>query len=786
MCKELIARRCSDGRYQSLYSHSVNVAEISGSISHYPNTSRLLAYLHDLGKASIKFQNYINNSGKRGSVVHAWQGAFFANEIFPDDSVSAVFLKEIIGFCVTAHHNHLDDGASPDGMASHFDKFLDTDNPKYSFNEIKGKFTEREKDELNILFEKAKLEIDNLLAEIKRTYKNRFSANFAFGLLIKYLFSCLVDADRLDAYLFDIGETYSNQLTDWSLLVGTFEDNISHFPIVKEIDTIRKSVSDKCKAAADKEPGIYQLSVPTGGGKTLSSLRFALHHCKRYSKKRIIYVIPYLSIIEQTAENLRAILDLKEDNEIIFEHHSNIMDPEDEKSSEIRKLTAARWDSPIIITTMVQFLESVMSAKSGKLRKFASMADSVIIFDEIQSMPIKAIHCFNETVTFLSKILNSTIVLCSATQPALESTQRKNLMLEEEIKLIDCIEDFKDIKRVKVSAENEKDLEAASDFILEKASANGNCLVIVNTKKSALEIYNRLKSKAADFEILHLSTSICPTHRVQVIEDVKNYLHNKKRVICVSTQLIEAGVDISFACVVRAMSGLDSIAQAAGRCNRNGESAEPKTVYIFPLKDENLDMLPDIKSGKEITAQLLQGRNDDSDLLGEEIMAAFYRQYFAGKDRQMDYPVNQDTVYEMLCGNNCGKQNYKYRTGSDFSHYTAHSFHTADESFSVIDQNTKSVVVMFGEAEKLTEEYRNQPVKIITKEKIKILKKLQKYSVSLYEWQLKRLAEQNALYFLDEDTGIMLLSSLYYSLETGVVLEADGDKFIVGGGKNEG
>ena len=780
MFEELISRKRCDGTSQSLCNHSRNAAEISASISHYPNISQLLAYLHDLGKASTDFQNYINEGGERGSVIHAWQGAFWANELFPNDEASATLLKEIIGLCVTAHHNHLEDGIAPDGTTDYFDKFFNTADAKYFFDEIKGKLTASEKSELKTLFDRAKPEINGLLGQIKEVYKDKKSANFALGLFIKYLFSCLVDADRLDAYLFDLNESHAHRATDWDSHIRIFEENISNFPHTTSIDNIRKSVSDKCKSAADREPGIYQLSVPTGGGKTLSSLRFSLHHCKKYNKKRIIYVIPYLSIIEQTAENLRDIFNLPEENDVIFEHHSNMMEPEDEKASEIRKLTASRWDSPIILTTMVQFLESVMSAKSGKLRKFASMADAVIIFDEIQSMPIKAIHCFNEVVTFLSEILNTTVILCSATQPTLESTQRKNLLLQDDAKLIDCTEEFKGLRRVKVSAESEKDCGTAAEFILEKAQLNGNCLVVVNTKKAALKIYTLLKSKSSDFKILHLSTSMCPIHRLQIIEDLKHCLKENQKIICVSTQLIEAGVDISFSCVVRAMSGLDSIAQAAGRCNRNGESVVPKTVYTFPLKDENLDKLVDIKSGKEITRRIVQSKKEDSDLLDEEMMMAFYRRYFAGKDDRMDYPTpNGGTVYAMLSGNDYGKQNHKNRTGKLFSHYIPHAFHSADKSFSVIEKNTKSVIVLHGEAERLIEAYRSQPIGVFTKEKVAILRKLQKYSVALYEWQLKKLAEQNALYTLDQETGIIYLPVNYYSQETGVVLEAVQENLIV-------
>lgn len=780
MYDELIARKNLDGRIQSLCNHLRNVADISASKSHYPNTSKLIGYLHDLGKASTTFQNYIQNEDDRGSVIHAWQGAFLANELFEDHCREAQLLKEMIGFCVTAHHNHLDDGVAPDGTTDFINKFSNVTDDKYSFNDVKGMIPERIKTELQILFENAKPEIGDMVTKIQEVYKNNNSANFALGLFVKYIFSCIVDADRLDAYLFEINEPYFCQSVNWDNLVSIFENNISRFPRTSKIDIVRKSVSDKCKSAADKGTGIYQLSVPTGGGKTLSTLRFALHHCKRYGKKRIIYVIPYLSIIEQSAQNLRNILELSEDNEVIFEHHSNIMEPEDEKASKIRKLSAARWDSPIILTTMVQFMETVMSARSSALRKFSSMADSVIIFDEVQSMPIKAIHCFNEIITFLSRILNATIVLCSATQPTFETTQRTNLLLENNAKLIDCTDNFQDVKRVTVSVECEKDYDAASDFILEKADQNGNCLVIVNTKKSALEIYNRLTTKSTDFKVLHLSTSMCPSHRMQVINLLKGSLKNHEKIICVSTQLIESGVDISFSCVVRAMSGLDSIAQASGRCNRNGESIIPKTVYTFPLKDENLDKLIDIKSGKEITLQILQSQTGDLDLLDEAIMTSYYQRYFFQKDSQMDYPTTDgETVYAMLSGNDYGKQNYKNRTGKHFPYYLSQAFRSADANFAMIDKNTKSVVVPFGESEKLIEEYLNQPSGIFTKEKGKILKKLEKYSVSLYEWQLKKLAEQKAIYPLNEETGILILSVGYYSSATGVVSDAVQDNLIV-------
>lgn len=796
MEEKWIARKRADEKTQSLVEHTNNVAEISAARSDFPNTSRLIAHIHDAGKLSSEFQSYVrknNNEHERGSIVHAWQGAFLVNELFGEsnNSSGAMVLKEIIGMSSSAHHNYLSDILTTDGECKYYEKMGDFKNPKYYYEEIKSRVEDEDIDKLRTLFANAEVEINQVIKKIQEKFHGEHSAYFALGLLTKYLYSGLVDADRLDAYLFEVGEPYVAESTGWKPIIDTFEQEIAKFKIEKEMDEIRKSISEKCKYAADRETGIYQLSVPTGGGKTLSSLRFALHHCERYNKKRIIYVIPYLSIIDQTAAAIRKILDYTEEDSLILEHHSNVVHSEreadesdsDEKYSAMYKLSASRWDSPIVITTMVQFLESVMSAKGSKLRKFASMADSVIIFDEVQSIPARAIHCFNEIVSFLSQVLNTTIILCSATQPTLGDTEINNLLLHENADLIDCKEDFKDIQRVVISAEEPKDYASASEFIHEKAIINGNCLVIVNTRESALKLQGKIKELATGFGILHLSTSMCPAHRMKVINDMRSALEKKEKIICISTQLIEAGVDVSFACVVRAMAGLDSITQASGRCNRNGESEEPKITYTFELKEEDLENLSEIKSGKEITEQIIYN-NPNANLLDSEVMADFYRRYFRDKSDLLYYPVKDSGayIYDMLSLNKLGKQNLSNRTGQSFSHVMAQAFHSADQEFSVIDSKAEPVVVLYGESEDLITKYQSQPPKIVTKEKIKILKQLEKYSVSLYKWQIEQLQHRNAIYPLDstdESLKVFYLDKSYYSQDTGVILDAEMENLII-------
>ena len=449
--------------------------------------------------------------------------------------------------------------------------------------------------------------------------------------------------------------------------------------------------------------------------------------------------------------------------------------PETEEENEKRRLATARWDNPIIVTTMVQFLETVMSARASDLRKFHNMQDSVIIFDEIQSLPVNCVHLFNETVSFLSKILNSTILLCTATQPIIDKTPRKNILLSENP---DLIEDYKKyeklLKRTNIVACNEeKTLDEFSRIVFERAVENGNCLCIVNLKSQAREIYRTIKTldTGKEFEIVHLSKAMCGEHKRVELKKAKQLLKGNKKVICVSTQLIEAGVDISFACVVRTMAGLDSILQAAGRCNRNGESAVLKNVYTYPIKDEiGLEKLNDIKIGKDITQRVVRD-NPDADYLSEDILNEFYYYYFYERSGEMDYTTKGGvSVYDMLSNNDKGRGNFENRTGQAYNHYLAQAFATVGGRFSVIPNLTKTVVVYYGESEKLLDAFKAAE-KI--DEKIKLLHKLQGYTVSLFDYEYKKFMGERAISLFDEDFGIYVLDKSYYSGEYGVKKDAE-------------
>jgi CRISPR-associated endonuclease/helicase Cas3 len=384
------------------------------------------------------------------------------------------------------------------------------------------------------------------------------------------------------------------------------------------------------------------------------------------------------------------------------------------------------------------------------------MANSVIIFDEVQSLPIKCVSLFNGALNFLSGVCNSTILLCTATQPLLETVARP-VRLHENASIVDCRNSFSAPERTKLvdacrpGGYSTKDL---AQFVTDKF--NGSTLVILNTKRTAKKLFGALKN--CGIPTLHLSKYMCNAHLAKVISEVRDRIDKKLPVICISTQLIEAGVDISFECVIRGIAGLDSIYQAAGRCNRNGEYGELKSVYIVNVAGENLDMLPDIKKGAEVTFRLLNEGSPDID--------KFYKYYFCERKSEMDYNRPNragGTLYDLLSDNKQGCNAYKNRGKTDKIGLRP-AIRTAGDEFCVIERGQTEVIVIYGEADALIERYR---AKRDTTAKRRLLRKLGKYTVSLYDFQLRELRTGHALDENRED-GLIILSRDYYDANLGV------------------
>ena len=724
-----------DGVYarpnQPLAEHLTNVSVLAsrfGGKCGLAEHSKIAGALHDYGKATPMFQDYLRYGGdsERGRVPHSIYGA---KRVYGATAAIPV-IADILSNIIASHHGSLRDNISPDGGTPLRDSLSDTE-------------------ELSVACSDADM------SALKSEFSTIFSAlpkngkAFSASMLAKYLYSCLIDADRLDAYLFDSGERYLPETPDWNALLTALECSLAGFETRSEMARLRQGVSKDCAKAGLREIGIYKLEVPTGGGKTLSGLRFALEHARTHNLDRIIYIIPYLSILSQTANEIRRALNADENT--VLEHHSDFL-PD---CPENYKLNTDRWDAPIILSTQIQFLESIFSAKGSDLRKLHNMSRSVIIFDEVQSLPVKCIHLFNGAVNFLHRVCGSTVLLCTATQPLLDAVKHP-IELSPNPSIADCGAApirYRIINKMIPAGYSYPEL---AEFAMTKHS--GSTLIIVNTKIAAKLLHEELIKSGTP--VLHLSTNMCSAHRNAVIDELRRRLSEKEPVICVSTQLIEAGVDISFECVIRDVAGLDSIYQAAGRCNRHGEFGEVKNVYVVNIKNQNLDRLPDIKIGAEITRRLFDDGNPD--------MNEYYRCYFHERRGIMDYPIRDGgTVYDLLNNNDLGFSAHNTRKDKQKAVPPAlrSAFRSAAEEFFVIDRGRTDVVVPYKEGKDLLLKYYAADDTLLKRD---LLRKLGKYSVSLYGYQRDGLSARGAL---SNPEGLMVLADGFYHEERGVDLE---------------
>lgn len=623
------------------------------------------------------------------------------------------------------------------------------------------------------------------------------------GLAVRLLFSCLVAGDRIDTAHFcdpaGVRWRQGGPYRHWPQLIDRLEQHLAAFPSRHPIDGLRRSISDACREAASRPTGAYTLSVPTGGGKTLASLRFALHHAALHRHDRIIYVTPFISIIEQNAEVVREVLESGEPigggRRIVLEHHSNLGA---ERQTYADKLLCDDWDAPVVFTTLVQFLDVLFGAGTRGVRRMHQMANAVLVFDEIQTLPIRCVHVFNHAINFLIQMTHSTVVLCTATQPLLHQVDARKgaLALAPRAELMPDADDlFQALQRVKVRDRRKSPAWNADELTalaVESVDTRGDCLVVVNTKRWARDLYQRAAAQLASDEIFHLSTDMCPAHRRAVLEAVKVRLAAHQRVLCISTQLIEAGVDVSFRTVVRFLAGLDSIAQAAGRCNRHG-GPSPGLVYIVNPVDENLSMLPDIAVGRDQAQAILDrfrrdpGQYDD-DLLGRQAMHDYYRHYFFQRQSDMDYPLPCTRFYgatllDLLADQPSACKTYRRQHAGQPPHEIRQAFQSAAREFRAIDAQTESVIVPYGDAGRrlvldLFAQFdghgagpRDPAAAIV------LMRQAQQYTVNLYPQVLRKLQAQRAVTLLG-DSSLYCLDAQFYDANFGLAVETVGPQEV--------
>jgi len=797
----------TDKKEQAWREHSRNVAKLcrlEGEKLRLGKLAELIGLLHDHGKGSLAWQRFIKGIGVQHP-THAGLGAWYVWQSWwkSEKSVNRRRTAQLISLCIYGHHAGLPDCLDISGGSPFLEGLQNQ--PEEACKEATENFYEEvaSQDELDRLFEEACRELDEFGLE---------KVSFEWGLLVRLLLSILVDADRWDSACFEYDADpfagLPGQIPDWEMLLERLEAYVERFPKEGELAKIRRDISAQCREAGKDGPGIYTLSVPTGGGKTLASLRYGLTQAKRNGQRRIFYLIPMNTILDQNAEDIREAL---AEHPSILEHHSNIVLEEDAEKGQstkgwnpeqekYRRLTERWADSDIILTSLVNFLEALFRKENSKVRRMQRLTNSVLIFDEIQALPKKCRELFKRALRFLVKYCNCTVLLCTATQPdfGLES---KELIAD-----VDVL--YRKLKRVTyVSELEERTYQETAVQIASFSREKKSVLTVVNTKYAAwcvfrevserlemsgyrmVEIRQGLTDKELECcaeacqgdEVLcvHLSTLMCPGHRKEILRWVKAWLKKMKMVYCSSTALIEAGINVSFPIVVRSLTGIPSLIQAAGRCNRNCE-ADRGTVYLWNLSEERLSLLPDIQKGKEISMNLLQNIGRAEDIGSPEIIQKYFRKEEVYTRQVEQYPYknwNSDLV-EMFSVNAVCQNAAKDRRENPLpglSKRLRQSFRTAGSAFQVIDQKTKGVLVPYGKGRLLIEELAGSHSLC---EEIQYLKDAQQYSVNLYEQIFELLAAEGALYSLGE-TGVVVLREEYYDAWAGVRTTAEELKTLI-------
>jgi len=689
---------------------------------------------HDLGKYSTEFQQYIKKvSGYANRydpeahieapcrVDHSTAGAIHAVKQFDIHG-------RILAYLIAGHHAGL---------------------PDWHSAETGGKALSIRLQQSELLDRIATQAIpQNLLMQSKPASKLCGGEN-GFHLWVRMLFSCLVDADFLDTESFmDKGKNQARQqfpslVEMLPVFNRAMEAKVAQLIVEQSADTpvnrIRADVLAQCRKQAALPPGMFSLTVPTGGGKTLSSLAFALehakHHSKDHAKRRVIYAIPYTSIIEQTADVFRGIFG-KDD---VVEHHSNFdVDRETTRS----RLAAENWDAPLIVTTNVQLFESLFAARTSRCRKRHNLVNSVIVLDEAQLLPPEFLQPILDTLNLLTTQYGVTVVLSTATQPALNTvknnfgrTTRKGLNNVREI-IADVDGLYADLERVEVQIPADFNQPTDWESLAAELCQHESVLAIVNTRKDCRELWKFMPRGT-----LHLSALLCGAHRSVLIADIKERLKRGEAVRVISTQLVEAGVDLDFPVVYRALAGLDSIAQAAGRCNREGSlTGKGKVVVFVPPKPAPKGLL---RFGEDATKDVWHKRPE------KPLARTLFTRYF---NRFLSMPNldEHDIVGSLKCGSGLEVQ-----------------FRTAAEKFRLIDdRETQAVFVRYNaESNKLIKQL-NQ-----IGPKRDLMRKLQRHAVTIYRHDLKRLIQSADIKAIENYPELYAqVGDTLYHKETGLLL----------------
>ncbi len=667
--------------------------------------AHLAGLWHDLGKYRPRFQHYIRQASgfeadahikgeAHGKAPHSTAGAMLACERFGMSG-------RVLAYLIAGHHAGLYD------WFGGLDTRLDSTDSRDELNEALA-----ERPPANIL------DHGSFTPDLRAIPGGKDG----FALWVRMLFSCLVDADFLDTESY-MDADKSKRRNDWPDVQDLLQQ-FDRFMAEKiraaaptPVNQLRADILRQCREKAQETPGLFSLTVPTGGGKTLSSMAFGLEHAKLYNKRRIIYVIPYTSIIEQTADIFRDIF-----GEAVIEHHSNTeADPGAETSKS--RLACENWDAPIVVTTNVQFLESLFAAKTSRCRKLHNIVNSIVVLDEAQLLPPEFLQPILDVLNLLKQHYGVTVVLSTATQPALAS--RAYFDANNNMRGLDNVREIMNdsdalygaLERVNVRLPTDWNASVSWDALASEISQRDSVLAIVNRRKDARELWQRLPEGT-----LHLSALMCGEHRSKTIKQIKARLKDGIPTRVISTQLVEAGVDVDFPVVYRALAGLDSIAQAAGRCNREGRLAElgkQGEVIVFIAPQPAPPGL--MRKGEDACRSVLHGHT------GNPLERALFARYF----EKLYHACNLDahSINELLKVD---------------GETLAVNFRTAAEQFKLIqDEDSAPVIVRYRGADG-NDNTIGMLLNTMGKQGSErwLMRKLQRYTVTIHRREIMRLLAQ--------------------------------------------
>lgn len=745
--------------WQLLQDHLAAVALLAAQFSGRFGASewgRLAGWYHDAGKFSEAFQKYLGNQpdwdfhtseldisdaekpaarAQRGP-DHSTAGAQFLVEHCPPNRAG---WHHLLAYPILGHHAGLTDAVAGGS----------------SVHARLGKAVESWHEQASGQLPAPPFSLD--LPPALTSGRDQKQLAFALALFSRMLFSCLVDADFLDTEAFmDPGRSKLRPVWPPDILHqmrAALDVHAAAFGTPSNpVDQIRAEVRQACRKAAPLDPGLFSLTVPTGGGKTLSSLAFALDHAIRHGLDRIIYVIPFTSIIEQNAAEFRRVFAGRLDGpDPVLEHHSavSIDDTDGRGESSASRLSAENWDAPLVVTTSVQFYESLFARRTSRCRKLHNMARAVIVLDEAQKIPVDYLNPCLAALRELTQAYGSSVVLCTATQPAIHKREDFKSGLEGVREIIDDRPAlYRSLKRVRVEPIGPR----ADAELVEAMAEHRQSLSVVNTRGHAYRLFQLAKTRLPTDTVIHLSAAMCPAHRSATLDDVRNRLTGGAPIHVISTQLIEAGVDIDFPVVFRSMAGLDSVAQAAGRCNRHGRRPEGIT-YLF--ESEHGDSEAFLRDTVQTARQIVGGGDAApmfDDLLSLEAVEKYFELYYWSQSDRHD---RKGILGEFKIG------------GGEMP--IVFNFRAAADKFRLIEDTGQPVIVPWGaDGARICDEIRVSCVFPAAA----TLRQAQRYTVQVPRRAWDKAMTQG-LIKLAHDRLPILTSTLHYMDDVGLALDLE-------------